>query len=90
MPDIRDHYRPTGGNHVPGVYRVVGTSDGVALLRVADGDGRRVHTGDLTVVSPAELRDAFEPADDPDDGFDPVRTVRNSLQGLYWQFRRFL
>ena len=89
MPDPFDHYRPIEGGHDPGVYRVVGVGEEVALLRVADADGRRVHTGELSHVSPATLRDAFEPADNPDGGFSPVRAITNGLEGLYWQIRRF-
>ncbi|WP_121820484.1 hypothetical protein [Halostella salina] len=90
MADAGDHYRATGDDYPSGVYRVVGTLDDVTLLRVADADGRREHTGEIRRVPPSVLAEAFEPAEDPDTGFSPVRAVRNALQGLYWQFRRFL
>jgi len=90
MADAGDHYRPAGDDYPPGVYRVVGTPDDVTLLRVADGDGRREHTGELRRVPPSVLAEAFDPAADPDAGISPVGAVRNALQGLYWQFRRFL
>ncbi|PSQ41942.1 hypothetical protein BRD17_09885 [Halobacteriales archaeon SW_7_68_16] len=44
------HYTPADGNHQRGVYRVVGTGDPVALLRVADATADRVHTGELVRV----------------------------------------
>lgn len=73
------------GEHA--VYRVVGTSDGVALLRVTDGDGRREVTGELVRVTDLS---GFELARDPDAGVHPVRELRNLLTGLYWNVRRFL
>lgn len=87
MVDVRAHFRPTTDAHPPGVYRVVGTGDPVALLRVTDADGRRSHTGHLERVPQTDLTDDFEPADDPDAGIDPIAALRNALQGLYWQFR---
>lgn len=88
--DVGDHYRPTDGNHAPGVYRVVGTGDPVALLRVTDGDGRRIHQGDLRRVDAAAIETRFEPAADPDAGLSPSAAVGDALQGLYWTVRRFL
>ena len=89
MVAIGEHYRPTDGAVPPGVYRVVGTGDPVALLRVGTAEGRRQVTGELQQVSQETLTDAFEPAADPDAGFTPVALVRNALSGLFWQFRRF-
>jgi hypothetical protein len=89
MLEIRAHYRPTTDDFPLGIYRVVGTNDPVALLRVADADGRRCHTGHLERVPRSDLDDYFEPADDPDTGLDPIAGVRNAFQGLYWQFRKF-
>jgi len=88
MPSIGDHYQPTGDDGP--VYRVVGVSDEVALLRVTDDDGRREHTGDLRHVTTDELAAGFDRADDPDAGFTPIAGLRNALSGLSWQFRRFL
>ncbi|WP_257298209.1 hypothetical protein [Haloarchaeobius sp. FL176] len=88
MPSIGDHYRPAGED-AP-VYRVVGVTDEVALLRVTDDAGRRASTGDLRHVSADRLDAEFEAAADPEAGFQPVAGLRNALSGLYWQFRRFL
>ncbi len=90
MVDVGEHYRPTDGTHDPGVYRVVGTTDAVTLLRVADGDGRRAHTGEISRVSERDLDTAFEPASDPDAGINPVFALRNVLSGMYWNVRKFL
>ncbi|MFB6157504.1 MAG: hypothetical protein ABEJ34_06665 [Haloferacaceae archaeon] len=89
-PAVGDHYRPTTDDRDPGVYRVVGVPDDVTLLRVADGDGRRVHAGEVRRVSRATLAGSFEPTRDPDAGLDPVAGVRNALSGLYWSVRRYL
>lgn len=90
MTDVGDHYRPTDGAVDPGVYRVVGTTDGVALLRVGDADGRRVHTGEVHRVDTDTLDAAFEPASNPDAGFALASALRDALQGLYWSVRRSL
>lgn len=90
MPAVGSHYRPAKESLEDGVYRVVGTADPVVLLRVADGDGRRIHTGQVVQLSPAELAADFEQAADPDAGIAPVSALHNALQGLYWTFRRFL
>ncbi len=87
---VGDHVRPTDGTLEPGVYRVVGTGEDVALLRVADADGRRVHSGDLCHVDAETVSNAFEPARDPDAGFSPVGFGKNLLQGMYWSVRRFV
>jgi hypothetical protein len=88
--DVGTHYRPLDADHDPGVYRVVGATDGVALLRVGDADGRRVHTGAVRHVEASTLHAAFEPATDPDAGLSPAGTLRNAAQGLYWSLRRVL
>lgn len=84
------HYRPVSGNHNPGVYRVVGTTDGVTLLHVADADARRVHTGETYRVEVSTLESEFEPTQDPDTGLSPTRAARNAMQGVYWSVRRFV
>lgn len=89
MAEPGEHYRPTAAEYPPGIYRVVGRPGDATLLRVADEDGRRRHTGTLLSVSPAKLEAAFEPATDPDAGLRPLASVRNGLQGLYWSVRRF-
>jgi hypothetical protein len=88
MPEIHAHYRPTDDQYRDGVYRVVGTGDPVALLRVTD-DGRRANTGHLEHVAHDDLDAHFEPVDDPDSGIDPVGALTNALQGMYWQVRKF-
>ncbi|GAB3683471.1 hypothetical protein GCM10028857_11080 [Salinarchaeum chitinilyticum] len=89
MAAIGDHVRSDGTAVSPGVYRVVGTGDEVTLLRVADPDGRRRHTGELIHVSVAALDTDFEPTADPDAGIAPRARIRNAVQGLYWSVRRF-
>ena len=88
--EIGHHYRPVSGDHDPGIYRVVGTTDGVTLLRVADADARRVHTGETYHVEVSTLESEFEPAHDPDDSLSLATAVRNATQGVYWSVRRFL
>ena len=87
MAEIGDHYQPVDTS---AVYRVVGTTDEITLLRVTDANGRRAHTGDLRRVSRDELSADFEPAEDPDAGVSPVAAVLNMLQGVYWEVRKFL
>lgn len=88
MVEVGEHYRESG---VPGpVFRVVGVPDDVTLLRVTDGDGGRTYSGEIRAVTRETLASEFEPADDPDAGFNPGRTLRNALQGMYWQVRRFV
>lgn len=87
--DVYDHVRPTDSNITPGVYRVVGTAeDTVTLLRVGDETGRRVHTGDVVTVDRDTLS-AFEPADNPDDGWAIVPLLAGLPRSLYWQLRTF-
>ncbi|MFT4891928.1 MAG: hypothetical protein ACI9YT_002865 [Halobacteriales archaeon] len=64
---IGAHYRPTTDATDPGVYRVVGTSDDVVLLRLTDGEGGRIHTGELLRVPRDALESSFEPASNPDE-----------------------
>ena len=87
MVSVRTHYRSTTDAYPSGVYRVVGTGDPVALLRVTADSGRRRHTGHLEHVPEDDLAEHFEPADDPDTGLDPIGGLRNALQALYWQVR---
>lgn len=88
--DIRAHYRPATDDYPPGVYRVVGAGDPVALLRITDADGRRRHTGHLERVPERDLGEHFEPADDPDAGLDLIGGLVNAAQRAYWQVRKFL
>lgn len=90
---VGEHYRPRtdggGGVHRAGVYRVVGTDEGVALLRVGDADGRRIHEGEVTHVDQSRLDADFQAATDPGVGFSPVGALRNALSGLYWNVARY-
>lgn len=86
---VGDHVRPVDANHPAGIYRVVGTGDPVALLRVTDERDRRRATGELLSVPRDALSD-FESAADPDTGFRPVAWVRGLLSGTYWEVRTVL
>jgi hypothetical protein len=90
MPDVGDHCRPANGDSEPGVYRVVGVSGGMTLLRVADAEGRRVHTGEISRVDPGTFAEAYVPAQNPDAGFAPLSALRGMLDGLYWSVRQFV
>jgi hypothetical protein len=92
MADIAvyDHLRPTTDGVPPGVYRVVGTaSESVTLLRVADGDGRRAHTGDIHTVARRDL-DAFELTENPDDSRSMDLAPGSLAKNAYWSLRTFL
>jgi hypothetical protein len=66
-PAPYEHYRPKNGTADPGVSRVVGLDDGaVALLRVADGDGERVHGGTVETVPRTRLDERVDAAENPD------------------------
>ena len=71
----------------PGVYRVVGTGEEIALLRVGDASGHRETTGDVVCVSRSTY-ETFEAAENPDAGFSPrsllppVRTWATAIR--YW------
>lgn len=90
MVTVGDHYRPSDDDRDGAVYRVVGVTDEVTLLRVTSGDGRRVHTGTIERVPRESFADAFEPASDPDARFSLRSTARNALSGVYWSIRRFV
>lgn len=88
--NIGEHYRPAGGDHAPGIYRVVGVTHGVTLLRVGDAEGRRVHTGEIRRVDGETFETEFEAATDPDAGLSPAGALRDATQAVYWSVRRFL
>lgn len=84
-----DHYRATENADVrPGVYRVVGTGDPIALLRITDADGNRTTTGQVETVSRETFADQFEEAANPDAGISlrsflpPVLTWAKAAS--YW------
>ncbi|WP_435147267.1 hypothetical protein [Halobaculum sp. P14] len=90
-PAVYDHVRLTGGDHPHGTYRVVGVdeeAETAALLRVADGEGRRVHTGDVVAVDAAALADA-EPAENPDENRPLGDVLASQVTMLYWSARLF-
>ncbi|WP_340099232.1 hypothetical protein [Salinibaculum salinum] len=63
-----DHVRVGEDGPVPaGIYRVVGTGEETALLRVGTIDGRRVTTGEVVHVECAKV-EQFETAENPDSG----------------------
>ena len=85
-----DHYRPTTDGDEHGVYRVVGAGNDIALLRLTDTDGKRVHSGELRHCSRDSLDTDWEPARNPDAGSNPSSFVENVSSWLYWSVRRFL
>ncbi|MFB6084246.1 MAG: hypothetical protein ABEJ94_08380 [Halorientalis sp.] len=86
-PGVYDHVRSTGDVLEPGVYRVVGADEETrTLLRVADGDGTRRHTGTV-VTLPREDLSALEPAENPDGSRSVVAWVTGQLEGVYWSLR---
>lgn len=89
--EVGEHYRPTpsaaAATAERGVYRVVGAGERVTLLRVADRNGRRRHTGETVRVDRDVLAEQFDPADDPDAGFSPTAWLRGLVQGLVWSVR---
>ncbi len=90
MIKVGNHYRRTDEARDSTVYRVVGATEEVTLLRVTDANGRRAHTGEIRHVSRGTLETKFEPAENPDAGFSPISVVENMLQGIYWQFHMYL
>jgi hypothetical protein len=80
LPDPYTHFVTNAGAAVePGVYRVVGTTEGkVTLLRVADEDGTRRHTGHVVQVSVTTLVADFDPTENPDAGF----SLRGALERI--------
>lgn len=64
-PAPYDHVRATNAAIPDGTYRVVGVTDGVTLLRVADASGNRVHDGRVFRVSRADYA-GFPEAANPD------------------------
>lgn len=82
--------RPRDRDLSPGVYRVVGrTGDAVTMLRVADADHTRIHTGEVVHIDRGSL-DSFSPAANPDGNYPIGGTVRRKLGMGYWSLRVFL
>jgi hypothetical protein len=83
-----DHVRVDADGPVPaGIYRVVGTGEEIALLRVGTSDGQRVTTGEVVHVERASVEE-FETAENPDSGLSlgdviaPVKAFAEALR--YW------
>lgn len=87
---VSDHVRPRDDDgHPEGVYRVVGRSaDAVTLLRVADPDGTRRHTGELVTVPTAGLDD-FVVAAPPERERTPLAVLASVSAGASWSVRAF-
>lgn len=89
--DPYDHLRPAGDGGSTaetavndGVYRVVGTgAERVTLLRVADADGRRRHTGEVVTVPRDDLA-AFAPAENPDASPSVAARLGSQIDGFRW------
>jgi hypothetical protein len=90
MATVGEHYRLIDPAREPCVYRVVGATDDVTLLRVTDADGRRVNTGEICRISSSTLAAEFKRSENPDSGFTPASSLRNALSGLYWSVRMYL
>jgi len=81
-PQPYDHYRAANGDPLPaGTYRVVGTTDGVALLYVADDGGRRAHVGRIERVDRETLAE-LTPVEGPADGADLVPALYYSVRAV--------
>lgn len=89
LPDPHEHFKPVNVEVSDGIYRVVGSDEeAVTLLRVADANERRIHTGE-TVTVPLDEFTGFAPAENPD-GNRPLGTVlASNLEMGYWSIRAF-
>jgi len=87
---VYDHVRSVDTDCPPGIYRVVGVSEGaVILLRVGNEDGRRVHTGELREVDPATA-ERFEAAPNPDGNKPAGERISGAIEMVYWSVNAFL
>jgi hypothetical protein len=89
-PKPYKHVRLEDTDVLGGIYRVVGRNEAtVTLLRVANSDERRIHTGEVVTVTLEEFT-GFAPAENPD-GNRPLGTVlRSNLEAGYWSLRVFV
>ena len=85
-PQPYDHVRATDDTAIPaGTYRVVGTGEEIALLRVGDEAGRRETTGEVVQVGRSTYGN-LEAAENPDSGLplsgfvQPFRTVATAIR----------
>lgn len=89
-PEPYDHLKPVDIDVPDGIYRVVGRDEEtVTLLRVADGDKRRVHTGEVLSVDLDEF-DGFAPTENPDGNRPPRDVLTAKLEMGYWSIRVFV
>jgi len=88
-PDLYEHFKPVNVDVSDGIYRVVGSDEGtVTLLRVADANERRIHTGEVVTVSLDEFT-GFAPAENPDGNRSFGATLASNLEMGYWSIRAF-
>jgi hypothetical protein len=88
-PEPHDHVTPTDADVPDGTYRVVGAGDEtVTLLRVADGSGRRRHTGTVVTVE-RESFASFASAENPDGNRPTGERVASWAATRYWSLRAF-
>lgn len=89
-PEPYDHLKPVDIDVPDGIYRVVGRDEEtVTLLRVADEDKQRVHTGEVLSVDHAEF-DGFAPTENPDGNRPPRDVLTAKLEMGYWSIRAFV
>lgn len=89
-PDVYDHFEARDAEIPDGIYRVVGRDeDGVTLLQVGDIDGRRVHTGEVVIVS-IEMFDDLSPARNPDGNRSLGDILTSKFERWYWSVRVFV
>lgn len=53
---MNDIYKINNSNHESGIYRVVGTSNGIVLLKIGDLDNNRVNTGHIIKITEQKLQ----------------------------------
>lgn len=89
-PDPYEHFKPANSAVPNGIYRVVGSDEQtVTLLRVADANERRIHTGDVVTVSVDEFA-GFTPTENPDETRPLGATLTSHVETGYWSIRVFL
>jgi hypothetical protein len=87
---VYDHIRVSGTDQPDGIYRVVGVRDGgVTALKVADTDGRRIHTGEVVRLDQVTLDDVTS-VPNPDGNRPLVKTAASKLRMMYWSGRAFV
>jgi hypothetical protein len=88
-PERYDHVRPGDANIPDGVYRVVGHDEAtVTLLRVGDGNGRRLNTGDVRTLSREEFA-TCDSAENPDGNRPRGERLTSTVEMSYWSLRAF-